>query len=110
MNAAQETAFDHRAAATAHALWPGNVRIGGTDYPCSLVREESAVQFREGDQAGLAQVKSIQVELRKSLHPTEPIPETVLVDLADSCLYKIKRIGGRGDSDTCWYLHCTIDD
>ena len=111
MNAAQELAFDQRAAATGRALWPGSIRMGGVTYQVALVRGTVMVQFADGDGAGVREVSGVQIELAKSAHPTEPAPDTVFADLGDGGrLYKIHRIGGRMATDSVWTIEGVIDE
>lgn len=111
MKAAQERAFDEQAAATGRALWPGRIQMGGVTYTVSATRNPVQIQFMDGDAAGTRELAGLQVELRKSDHPDEPEPDTVVADLDDGGrLYKIARVGGRMATDSVWYLECTTED
>jgi hypothetical protein len=110
MNADSERAFDELSLATGKALWPGRIRLDGVEYDCCLVRRTYSVRWGEGDSAGLREVDGIAVELGKDVCPTAPVVESLVQDLADSRLYRLKQLGGRGVTDASWYLECVTDD
>ena len=110
MNADSERAFDSLSLETGKKLWPGRVRIGGVEYDCSLTRRSFSVRFGAGDSAGLREVDGICVEIDKCDMLDAPGPMVLVQDLADNRLYSLQRLGGRGDTDTSWYLECLTDD
>lgn len=110
MNADSERAFDALSLATGQALWPGQIRLGGVVYACCLVRRTYSVRWGDGDSGGLREVDGICVELGKDQHPAAPAVESLVQDLDDARLYRLQRLGGRGVTDTSWYLECITDD
>lgn len=110
MNADSERAFDDLSLSTGKQLWPGRIRLDGVDYDCCLVRRTFAVRWGDGDSAGLREVDGIAVELGKDDRPAAPVIESLVQDLNDSRLYRLKLLGGRGDTDASWYLECVTDD
>lgn len=110
MNAASERAFDDMSLSTGKKLWPGRIRLDGANYDCCLVRRTYEVRWGEGDSAGLREVDGIAVELDKCDLTTAPAIESLVQDLSDSKLYRLKKLGGRGVTDGCWYLECVTDD
>lgn len=105
MNAAQESAFSARADEVSRALWPGRVRIGGVTYACSLVKTPVEIS---GDDVpgGVRLVKGIRLEISKEILTDAPAPETIVKDLADDALYRVKMIDGEMATDTSWFLTC----
>lgn len=110
MNADSERAFDSLSLETGKKLWPGRIRLDGVEYDCCLVRRTFAVRWGDGDSAGLREVDGIAVELDKCDRETAPVIESLVQDLSDSKLYRLKLLGGRGITDTSWYLECVTDD
>jgi len=110
MNADSERSFDSLSLETGKQLWPGTIRLDGVDHACCLVRRTYSVRWGEGDSAGLREVDGIAVELGKDVRPAAPVIESLVQDLADSRLYRLKKLGGRGVTDTSWYLECVTDD
>jgi hypothetical protein len=111
MKAAQELAFDRMAAETGRALWPGKIRLGGATYDVCLTRNPVQLRFVDGDGSGMREVAGCQVELSKCDHPDEPEQGTIFADEGDNNrLYKIQRLGGRGDTDSVWYLEGVVEE
>lgn len=111
MNADSERAFDSTAARAGRSLWPGRIRLGGRSYDVSLTRNPVLIRHLDGDAAGVREVAGCQVELDKLDHPAEPAPETIFADLGDGGrLYRIQRVGGRGDQDAVWFLEGVVED
>jgi hypothetical protein len=111
MTADQERAFDAQSAATSRALWPGQIRMAGVTYDVALTRGFIRVQIMDGDANGVREVSGVSVELDKCAHPTEPVHGTIFADLGDgSRLYKILRVGGRGDNDTVWLIEGAVEE
>ena len=110
MDADQEKAFDDLCMEASASLWPGRIQIDGVEYAVSLTRTEVEVEFRDGDQAGLKSLEGINIELSKDLYPDELPNEKTIKDLATGKLFRLKRLGGRNETDRIWFLECVIDD
>jgi len=104
MDSAAEAEFSALAHTAALALWPGSVRIAGTNYACSLTR--GPVEITLAGRAGVQRVEGLMVEVAKTVLATAPALETVVKDLADGQLFSIKQIDGSGAADAVWFLVC----
>lgn len=110
MTGDQERAFDEQSLTTAENLWGGQVRFDAETYSVSLTRNQTWIRFSDGDGAGTREVDGLQIELAKSKHPAAPAVGTIVEDLGTGRLFRVMRVGGRGDTDAAWYLECAIDE
>lgn len=102
MNSAAESRFDARAHDATLALWGGTVRIEGQDYAAGVVFGTMLVTATNGP--GVREVKSVKVDIAKTLLAECPALETVVS--IDGEIFKVKEIGGTQAGDTAWMMNC----
>lgn len=98
MAKAAEVRQDHAVEA-----WPGEVRIGGVDYPASIQRTEIKHEKVDG---GWLSYQDFTARVRKTLLVAPPEAETDVIDLADDMTFQLKAVAGDRASSPVWVLRC----
>ena len=101
MDAASLRAFDTLAAATAAAIWPAVITIGGVSMAATIVppRQGSKLTgFAEEPDTAL-----LIVRILKTVHPAQPVANVYLT--YKDARWKIRTVQG-GDRDAQWTLTC----